>query len=271
MRVPFVTVNGYRLHYLDEGQGPVLVLGHGLTMDHEMFADQIEALRDRYRIIAPDWRGHGQSESQDRPYTMEDQADDLYQLLTQLGIRQAHIGGMSMGGMIALRFALAHPEMTRSLILIDTDAGPEDPARAPQYEAMATVFRQGQGAALVDAVMQILFAQPFFREQPERAAHWREKLLRLDPTGIYHATCCVTRRTDIRDRVGAIQAPTLVICGEDDIATPPEKSRFLAEAIPGARLVMVPQAGHTTPLERPEAVTAAIRDFLADVEARSAA
>lgn len=264
--MPTVTIHGYQMNYLDQGQGSPVVLSHGLCMDHTMFADQIERLARQYRVIAPDLRGHGGTDAKAEDYSMEDQAEDLYELLTALGTGPAHIGGMSMGGMIALRFALAHPDMTRSLILIDTDAGPESPEHASTYEAMASMFLEGQGALVVDPVMQILFAAPFFTGMPEQARAWRDRILQQPGVGLYHATRCVTRRTDVRGDLGRIKAPTLIICGEEDVATTPDKSRFMAQEIAGAKLAFVPQAGHSSPVEQPAQVTALIAGFLAEVD-----
>jgi 3-oxoadipate enol-lactonase len=263
-----MTVHGYRLNYVDRGQGIPVVLGHGLCMDNTMFAEQMEQLAQHYRVIAPDWRGHGGSEARAEEYSMEDQAEDLYELLGALGTGPAHIGGMSMGGMIALRFALAHPEMTRSLILIDTDAGPEAPERASSYEALAGAFLSGQAEAVVDPVMQILFAPPFFTDLPVEARRWRNRIVQQPGVGLFHATRCVTRRTDLRGDLGRIKAPVLIICGEEDVATTPDKSRFMAEAIAGAKLALVPKAGHSSPVEQPARVTQLIASFLGQVELR---
>lgn len=260
------TVNGVRLHYVEQGTGTPVVLGHGLCMDHSMFEAQVEALSHRYRVIVPDWRGHGGSEARAEDYSMEDQADDLAALLRHLGVTSAHIGGMSMGGMIGLRFALRYPEMTRSLLLIDTDAGPEHPTRQELYEGLAGMFLAGQADAVVDPVMQILFAPPFFANLPDKAGYWRGKVVGESGVGLYHATRCVTRRTDVREQIGRIRVPALIICGEQDAATTPDKSQFMAAAIPGARLVMVPDAGHSSPVEQPELVTQAIAAFLAEVD-----
>src|SRR5690349_485309 len=135
--MPYADVNGQRLHYQDSGgTGLPVVLAHGLLMDHEMFAPQVAALRDRYRVVTWDERGHGLTETTPDDFSYWDSADDLRGLLDALGIERAVVGGMSQGGFLSLRFALDHPERTIGLVLIDTQAGLEDEEKLPQYEMM---------------------------------------------------------------------------------------------------------------------------------------
>src|ERR1700722_15630041 len=129
--MPIADVNGQRLYYEDTGgAGPPVIFSHGLFMDHEMFAPQVEALKARYRVIPWDERGHGATAGESlAPFSYYDSADDLAALLKHLGIGRAVLAGMSQGGFLSLRAALTHPEVVRALILIDTQAGQEDPER----------------------------------------------------------------------------------------------------------------------------------------------
>src|SRR6202165_2768229 len=139
--MPLHKINGQWINYEDTGgtTGPV-ILAHGLLMDHEMFAPQVEARRSGCRVITWDARCHGQTESTDDPFTYWDLADDLKGLLDHLGIERAVVGGMSQGGFVAMRFALRYPERVSALILIDTQAGVEDPDKAATYEVMLDVW-----------------------------------------------------------------------------------------------------------------------------------
>ena len=135
MPMPYADVNGQRLYYEDSGgDGPVIAFSHGLFMDESMFDPQVEALSESYRCIAWDERGHGRTGEPSGPFSYWDSADDLAALLASLGIRRAVLAGMSQGGFLSLRCALAHPELVRALILIDTQAGVEEPERLPGYQ-----------------------------------------------------------------------------------------------------------------------------------------
>src|SRR5438093_3374831 len=132
--------DGWRIAYDDTGGGgPPIILIHGLLMDRTMFDPQVEALRERYRLITPDLRGHGESEHRAEEYTQWDLMEDHIALLDELGIDRAVWGGVSQGGFQSLRAALRHPDRVAGLVLIDTQAGPEDEHRAPMYEAFAEV------------------------------------------------------------------------------------------------------------------------------------
>jgi 3-oxoadipate enol-lactonase len=140
-RVPFAHaarfVNGQRIWFEDTGgDGPPVILAHGFLMDHEMFVHQVAALRDRYRVITWDERGFGRTEYDGEPFTYWDSAADCLGLLDHLGIERAVVGGMSQGGFLSLRAALTAPERVRALILLDTQAGTEDPEVVPGYEGL---------------------------------------------------------------------------------------------------------------------------------------
>ena len=140
--MPFADVNGQRINYEDSGgDGPPVILAHGFLMDHEMFAPQVAALSPEFRVITWDERGFGETEFDGRPFTYWDSAADCLGLLDHLGIDRAVVGGMSQGGFLSLRAALPSPERIRALVLIDTQAGVEDPQRLPAYRQM-----QGPGS-----------------------------------------------------------------------------------------------------------------------------
>src|ERR1700722_6579481 len=156
--MPFAEVNGQRLHYEDTGgDGPVVAFSHGLFMDETMFDSQVAALRDRYRCIAWDERGHGQTGDTAEPFSYWDSAEDLAALLGSLGVERAVLAGMSQGGFLSLRCALRHPELVRALILIDTQAGIEDPERLPYYEQLVQRWvTQGPDQELLDIIAALI-------------------------------------------------------------------------------------------------------------------
>ncbi|GAB4325810.1 MAG: 3-oxoadipate enol-lactonase [Dehalococcoidia bacterium] len=259
--MPVIRVRDVDLFYTDEGDGEPVLFIHGLTWDHTLFDAQVAALRDQYRCIAVDLIGHGQSGDLDRDYSFFDLADYMHALLDALGIDSAHVAGLSMGGMTAMPLALTHPERVRSLILLDTDAGPEAPERAASYEQLAAIALQQGWAPVAEPVVGILFGAPFLADPGHK--QWAiEKLSSSRPEGVARALRTVVTREGILDRLGTIGVPTTVIVGELDVATTPDKAEAMAVAIPGATLVRIPEAGHHSPIEQPHAVTAAIAAHL---------
>lgn len=255
-----------RLHVEDSGgHGPPVLFAHGLLWDTRLFAPQVAALRDRHRCIAWDHRGQGRSEVTADGYDMDTLADDAAALIERLGVAPVHFVGLSMGGFVGLRLAIRRPELLRSLVLIDTSAEPEARAKVPRYRMLNFVARWFGFGPVVDRVMPILFG-PSFLGDPARAAEraeYRARLLALDRIGTPRAVRGVIERAGVADQLHRIRTPTLVLVGEEDGATPPERAEALAIGIAGAQLVRIPGAGHTSTLEQPAAVNAALAGFLA--------
>jgi pimeloyl-ACP methyl ester carboxylesterase len=268
-----VTLQGVRLHVEDGGgAGPAVAFSHGLFWDTRLFAPQVEALSRTRRCIAWDHRGQGRSEVTASGYDMDTLAGDAIALLDQLGAGPVHLVGLSMGGFVAMRVALARPDLVRSLVLLDTSADPEPESNRPRYRLLRLIGGWFGLGAVIGRVMPILFGRTFLSD-PARAEDreaYRRRVLGNDRVGILRAIDGVLARSGIASQLHALRIPTLVIVGEHDVATPPAKARALAEAIPGARLCMIPGAGHTSTLEQPEAVTAVLEDFLAEVEKNDA-
>src|ERR1700680_1445391 len=208
--MPLCEVNGQWIHYEDTGGNlPPLVLAHGLLMDHEMFAPQVERFASRCRVITWDARCHGQTETTDDPFSYSDLADDLNGLLDHLGIERAVIGGMSQGGFVALRFALKHPERVAGLVLIDPQAGVEDPDRAATYEVMLDVW---EAEGLHDQMAETIAAIVLGNDWPGRGP-WIKKWRQWTRSLLRPAFQTLVGREDIHDRLGDIKAPALVVYG----------------------------------------------------------
>lgn len=259
--MPFAKINGQNIYFEDSGgDGPALVFSHGLLMDSSMFAPQVEALKSRYRCIAWDERSHGQTATGIcAPFSYYDSADDLAALLAHLGIRQAVLIGMSQGGYLSLRCALTHPEIVRALVLINTQALPEDPAKMPGYQAMLQDWAANglseQTAATIEFVI--------LGEQWPGAAAWREKWKNTAPADLLQSFQTLGARDDISEQIGRIAVPALVIHGDSDRAIELPRAQAMADALPNAQLVVVPGAGHASNLTHPHAVNPAIESFLA--------
>ncbi len=258
-----LSVEGGELEYAVSGDGPALLLFHAFPLGLFMWDAQARALAATHRVIRFDAGGFGGSDRGPGPLTMERIADDGLALLDHLGIRKAVVGGCSMGGYAALAFARRHPERLFGLVLQDTRAGADsEEARTGRAALAAKVLAEGASAA-VAAFLPKLLGETTKREQPALAAELGERILATSPQAIADALHGLAARADSRPTLVEVRVPTLVLVGSEDVLTPPPESEAMAAAIPGARLEVVPRAGHLANLEQPEAVNALLAAFLA--------
>lgn len=266
--MPAMRLNGANVSYEVTGDGlETIVFAHGLLWDGYMFHKQVAALRDRYRCVTFDFRGQGKSEVTRDGYDMDTLTLDAAQLIERLGFAPVHFAGLSMGGFIAMRLGARRPDLIRSLILMETSAEPEPPENIPRYRMFYRVARFLGPGAVASRVMPIMFGQKFMTD-PNRAAErdeWRRRASANHRVGIGRATEGVISRRGVTEEIGKIRAPTLIIVGDQDVATVPAQARRIHDLIPGSRLVVIPGAGHTSSIEEPEAVTTAIEEFLASL------
>jgi len=260
--MPFAEVNGQRLHYEDTGgDRPAVAFSHGLFMDETMFDPQVAVLRDRYRCISWDERGHGQTGDVTEPFTYWDSAEDLAALLGWLGVERAVLAGMSQGGFLSLRCALRHPELVRALILIDTQAGLEDPERLPGYQLMVDSWlANGPDQAMLDVIAGLILGEEY-----ANTAEWQDNWRGQSDENLVQVFTTLATRDDVHDRLREIDIPALVIHGEADASIPLEIGRNLADGLPDAEFVIVPGAGHAANLTHPELVNPRIERFLASL------
>jgi 3-oxoadipate enol-lactonase len=256
--MPHVSVDGLDLNFALDGpvEAPVIVFSNSLGASLAMWEPQVAALSDRFRCLRYDTRGHGGSASPDKPATIDDLAGDLRGILDALGIVRAHLVGLSLGGMTAQAFAAASPERVDRLVLMATAAQLSPPSTWD--ERAATARRDGMGA-LVEGVLARWFT-PAFADDP-RLEQVRAQILATDPAG-YARACGAIRDMDLRDRLPAIKAPTLIIAGADDPATPPSLAEILHASIAGSELVVIPDAAHLLNIEAADAVNRLLLDHL---------
>ena len=259
----FAPVNDMVLHFRVEGSedAPALVLVNSLGTDARIWDSVIARLAGRYRVISYDKRGHGLSDSPGGDYSLDDHVSDLAGLLQFLGIERVALAGVSVGGLIAQDFALRYPDRLAALVLCDTAAKVGDVAM--WHERIATARQLGL-AALAEPVMARWFTERFRRERPAEVAGWRNMLARMPVDG-YAGTCAALRDADLRGAIAAITVPTLVVVGEQDLATPVELVGGMAQAIPGSQFVTIPDCGHIPSIEQPQALTALMTRFLNEV------
>lgn len=263
--MPHIHVNGATIHYEEHGIGPeTIVFAHGLLWSGQMFDHQVNALKDRYRCITFDFRGQGRSEVTASGYDMDTLSEDAAALIEALRAAPCHFVGLSMGGFVGMRLAIRRPELIRSLILLETSADPEPRKNVGRYRLLNFIARWLGLRLVADQVMPIMFGKKFLND-PNRAqerAMWRERMIANRRIGISRAVQGVIDRQGVYDQIDRITAPTLIIVGDQDVATPPDKSRRIQQRIPNAALVVIPGAGHTSTVEEPEAVTMVIERFL---------
>jgi 3-oxoadipate enol-lactonase len=264
--MPTCRVNNATLAYTETGTGPeTIVFAHGLLWSGAMFAPQVQALQHRYRCITFDFRGQGQSEVTPNGYDMDTLAADAQALIGALKAAPCHFVGLSMGGFIGMRLAIRHPELLRSLILLETSADPEPPESVPRFRLLNFVARWFGLGLVAGQVMPVMFGQKFLQD-PARAnerAAWRARMVANDRIGVTRAVTGVITREGIYEQLDRIRTPTLIIVGDQDVATVPAKAERIHARIPGSTLVVIPGAGHTATIEEPEAVNRAILSFLA--------
>lgn len=259
-------MNFVRLHddartaYDDTGSGPVIVFAHCLGGSRAVWAPLITRLQDRYRCIAYDLRGQGDSETTPGPYSMAQLASDGLELLDALDVESCVFAGVSMGGMVAQHLALLAPQRLSALILADTAAGFDAAGRAGWDERITQLQRDGI-APLVDTMMGRWFTETFRRTQPQAVAEIAAILARTELDG-YLASCAAVRNHDLLARLKDITQPTLVVCGENDPSTPLPLSQALVAGIPGARLEVLPGLNHLPNFEAPAVFSGVVEKFL---------
>ena len=252
-----------RLAYDEAGAGELVVLLHGFPLSRRMWSEQLRGLSARYRVVAPDLRGHGETPVADGVATMEAMADDVLELVDQLGVRDRFVlGGLSMGGYVALAFARRHPERLRGLILLDTRAAADTPEAAMTRVKTAQVVLAMGVTTVVDSMLPRLFGQPALVHHLDRVQAIKSIMERTRPEGVAAALKGMACRADSRPELARISVPTLVLVGDVDVITPPAESELMARSIPGARLAVIPGAGHMAPVEEPEIVNQVLLDFL---------
>ena len=256
-------VDDLELAYLDRGSGPVVLLVHGFPLDHGMWAGQIDALAARYRVIAPDLRGFGQSSGQDQKTTMQQFADDLAGLLDALGIHETvHLCALSMGGYIAWQFWKLHGNRLASLILCDTRAASDTPEGAQGRLALADTVLSDGSLPVADSMLPKLFAPQSLESEALYVTATQGVMASTRPTTIAAALRGMAERPDMTAELPNIGLPALLLCGEHDVISPADEMRTVAAAMPDSRFHIIYGAGHMAPLERPERVNHLILEFL---------
>jgi pimeloyl-ACP methyl ester carboxylesterase len=252
------------LHYEETGARPAVVLIHGFPLDRTMWRPQLAGLGKRARVIAPDLRGFGGSPDAPDTMQMTDYAADVKGLLDWLGVKHAVIGGLSMGGYVALAFAALYPQTVSALILANTRAGADTEAAREARHATAAKALDGGVAQIADAMLPKMLTATALAQRPALADEARAMMARQRPRGAAAALRGMASRPDRTGLLATFAAPALVIGSRDDAVIPPAESEAMARALPNARLVLIDGA-HLSNMEEADAFNAAVEEFLAAV------
>ncbi|WP_189270955.1 alpha/beta fold hydrolase [Kitasatospora griseola] len=249
----------------ENGTGTPLVLLHAFPLSARMWEGQLERVPgpagDDARVVAPDLRGFGAAPLGEEPPSLDTAADDLAHLLDELGIEQAVLGGLSMGGYVAMAFARRHPERLAGLVLADTRATPDtDAARANRERIAAAVLEHGGVDLLIEENTAENLLAP--GTDPELVDAVRRMIAEADPAAVAWAQRAMAARPDSLEALAALEVPAAVIVGELDTVTPLGEARMMADALQDAELTVIPAVGHLSSLEAPETFNAAVRAFL---------
>lgn len=263
--MPKLRVNGVGIHYEEHGVGPeTIVFAHGLLLSGRMFDDQVTAFKNRFRCITFDFRGQGQSEVTRSGYDMETISEDVATLIEALGCAPCHFVGLSMGGFVGMRLAIRRPDLIESLMLLETSADPEPEENVGRYRLLNFVARWFGLRWVTGRIMPIMFGQKFLSDpsRVELKRKWRERIIANHRLGITRAVKGVIERQGVYDRLPKIGVSTLILVGDQDVATVPARAERIQAQIPGSKLKVIPGAGHSSTIEEPAVVNALLDEFL---------
>lgn len=264
MTVHHIEVPGVTLRVDDMGYGAPVVMLPGMLCDATLFEQQAQALAPHCRVIRPDWRGHGYSTVPDSPWRMERLVEDVRAVCNVLQLDRVTLVGFSLGGMVAMRFALAHAQRVRALVLLNTSGQREDGWRRFKFHALANLAGSiGPVPFLTGEAAKAMFSPRFRHAHPQVVTAWRQRLGNMSPRVVREVVRMVADRDDVLAGLRTLRIPALVIAGGQDVNTPPAHAESLSASLARSLLKVMPASGHATPLEQPEAVLSELSVFLA--------
>ena len=247
------TLNGIQLAFEDQGKGLPIVLVHGFPMNRTMWVPQVKELSTSFRVITLDLRGHGESDAPMWHYTMEMFCEDIIGLLDYLKIEQAILVGLSMGGYILFNLYRKYPERIKGLLFADTRASADTPeVRAGRFQLAQTAYHKGI-QSVAEAMIPKLLGVSTMKHRAHVVEEVRNMITANSVAGIIGDLMAMSERSDATSLLPKIKCPTLVVVGDEDMATPPEEVKRFSSSIPGARFETIPKAGHLSNLENPDA------------------
>lgn len=263
-------VNGITLAYDDRGTGIPIVFLHAFPLNRTMWTEQQAALGQRFRTISIDLRGHGESDAPFWRYSLEQHASDVKELLAGLGIARAVFVGLSMGGYLEFTLYRLYPKLIRGLVFADTRAEADKPEqRQWRFDLAQRTASMGPAAVIADMLPKLLAPKTYERD-PDLVERVRSIQTAAPVAGIIGDLMAMAERPDSVDLLASITLPTLVIVGEDDVLTTPADAQRITNGIPGAKLVVIPGAGHLSNMDQPDLFNRAVGEFAAGLSPRTA-
>jgi len=254
-------VRDIEIHYQEAGSGFPLILIHGLNGDLTGWALVMPEFSKHYRTIALDVRGHGGSSKPDQPYSIKGFSEDFYEFMKQLKISRAHVLGLSMGGAIAQQFALDHPDMVQSLILVSTLSYIDDQARRA-FALLSRSLKEGGYPSFFDEVVKLAFTPQYLAANPGPIAELKTKRVAINsPVAIGRATeACMA--FDLKNEISRISVPTLVVSGRKDVFTPIHLAEQIHRSIRGSEWKILEEVGHNLYIEKGPQMVQVVLEFL---------
>jgi 3-oxoadipate enol-lactonase len=253
-----------QLTYTERGQGDLLVLLHGFPLDGRIWDDQLAELSKSYRVIVPDLRGFGKSAC-DESFTIASLADDVHALLVQLGALPCVLGGLSMGGYVALAYHRKYAATLKGLIFVDTRASADNSEGKAGRDKMVLLVRQSGATAVADQMISKMLTPVTIAHRPEIHDKVREIMEACPPVTIAHACIAMRDREDYTCDLPSIAEKSLVIVGDADPIIPMDTALAMAKAIPESKLAVIKGAAHLSTMEQPGEVNRVMKEFLAGI------
>ena len=267
--MPIIHTDGIALRYRELGSGdnPPIVFAHSLLWGGDSFNELLAELAKDFHLVIPDLHGHGASGYRNR-MTLEQMTEDFYLILRKLRFEKIVWFGCSIGGMIGMRLALAHPKILDALVLLSTNARLDPPEIKEATLHLWELFHDGHREDIADAAMTLFFASRTYLDRPELVAQYRAELVDVKNTnGMFAAALAAFDRSDIGEDIGKIKARTLIMTGSEDPASTPAQAEFMATHIPGAKSNIIEDASHLAGIEKPLEIAGLVRAFLAETVA----
>ena len=261
--MPQITINQLQIHYEEAGSGAAILFLHGLGSCGQDWMLQVPVFQKTFRVIAPDLRGHGQTDKPQGRVRVAHLASDVLGLLDTLNVERAHVVGLSLGGCVALVLALDAPQRVRSLTLVNTFAHlePDNPGHALMLVSRLALL----GVRGLPAQAHFVAARMFPKPEQEMLRKLAAERIAANDITTYRRLLLAVAAFDVRSRLGEITCPTLVIAGDRDTTVPMHPKQFLAAHIPGARLEIIADSGHATPIDQPEVLNRLVLEFVESI------
>lgn len=263
-----IKVNNINVSYNDEGpeESPIIIFIHGFPLNKSMWDNQAKALKDNYRVIAYDIRGHGNSDVGTSDFSIDLFVNDLLSFMDALNIEKTIICGLSMGGYIALNAIENHPERFNALILSDTNCTADTPeAKEKRMNAIENILENGVDKFANELILN-LFSNESFKRNLKEIPVVREMIVNTSTLSLHNSLHALAERKETCEKLSEIKVPVLIIVGKEDKITPPDAARFMQSKIKGSLLRIIEHGGHLSNLENPYEFNYQINKFISSIK-----